>query len=318
MDFFNQTGKMAIGSRLRMLTDKITEDASSIYKMYGVDIKPKWFPVFFVLSHGGPKTITSIAKEIGHSHPSISNIIKEMSAKGLVKETKDKLDGRRNVVMLSAKGKSMSDVLTEQCADVGAAIEKISKQARNDLWKAIEEWEYLLSEKSLLQRVKEEKRERDSKDIKIVSYQPCYQTAFKLLNEEWINAYFKMEEADYKAVEHPDEYILQKGGHIFVALYKNEPVGVCALLKLDDPNYDYELAKLAVTPKIQGKGIGLMLGEAVVNKAIELGGNKIYLESNTILEPAIHLYKKLGFKKIVGHTTPYERCNIQMELLINQ
>ena len=208
--------------------------------------------------------------------------------------------------------------MTEQCADVGAAIEKISKQARNDLWKAIEEWEYLLSEKSLLQRVKEEKRERDSKDIKIVSYQPCYQAAFKLLNEEWINAYFKMEEADYKAVEHPDEYILQKGGHIFVALYKNEPVGVCALLKLNDPNYDYELAKLAVTPKIQGKGIGLMLGEAVVNKAIELGGNKIYLESNTILEPAIHLYKKLGFKKIVGHTTPYERCNIQMELLINQ
>ena len=29
MDFFNQTGKLAIGSRLRMLTDKITVDAVS-------------------------------------------------------------------------------------------------------------------------------------------------------------------------------------------------------------------------------------------------------------------------------------------------
>ena len=59
MDFFNQTGKMAIGSRLRMLTDKITMDAASIYEMFGVDLKPKWFPVFFVLSQGEAKTITS-------------------------------------------------------------------------------------------------------------------------------------------------------------------------------------------------------------------------------------------------------------------
>ena len=66
MDFFNQTGKLAIGSRLRMLTDKITVDAAAIYKMFGVDLKPKWFPVFFVLSRGEAKTITSIAKEIGH------------------------------------------------------------------------------------------------------------------------------------------------------------------------------------------------------------------------------------------------------------
>lgn len=55
MDFFNQTGKLAIGSRLRMLTDKITVDAAAIYKMFGVDLKPKWFPVFFVLSRGEAK-----------------------------------------------------------------------------------------------------------------------------------------------------------------------------------------------------------------------------------------------------------------------
>ena len=252
MDFFNQTGKLAIGSRLRMLTDKITVDAAAIYKMFGVDLKPKWFPVFFVLSRGEAKTITSIAKEIGHSHPSVSNIIKEMVAKGLVKETKDKSDGRRYMVMLSAKGKRMSDSFSEQCIDVTAAIEQITQQTRNDLWEAIEEWENLLLDKSLLERVKEAKKERESKDIKIVPYEPCYQSAFRTLNEEWITAYFRMEEADYKALDHPKEYILDKGGAILVALYKDEPVGVCALCKMDHPLYDYELAKLAVSPKVQG------------------------------------------------------------------
>lgn len=150
MDFFNRTGKMAIGSRLRMLTDKITNDAALIFRMYGVDIRPKWFPVFFVLSEGEAKTITSIAREIGHSHPSVSNIVKEMGARGLVKEKKDKTDGRRNLVMLSAKGKKMSDIMAEQYPDVEAAVEQISRQTRNDLWRAIEEWEGLLAEKTNL------------------------------------------------------------------------------------------------------------------------------------------------------------------------
>ncbi len=81
-------------------------------------------------------------------------------------------------------------------------------------------------------------------------------------------------------------------------------------------NYDYELAKMAVSPKAQGKGVGWLLGKAIVEKAKSLGAKKLYLESNTILTPAINLYLKMGFKKIAGYPTPspYERSNIQMEL----
>ena len=160
------------------------------------------------------------------------------------------------------------------------------------------------------------KMQRESKDIEITRYEPCYQEVFKSLNEEWINQYFKMEETDCAALNNPKEFILDKGGEIFVALYNNEPVGVCALLKMDYEHYDYELSKLAVSPKVQGKGIGLLLGQAVINKAKELEGRNLYLESNTVLEPAIHLYEKLGFKRIYGHNTSYQRCNIQMELAI--
>ena len=317
-DFFYKTGKLAIGSRLRMLTDKITADAALIYEMFGVDLKPKWFPVFFVLSQGEAMTITSIAKEIGHSHPSVSNIIKEMVAKGLVKETKDKSDGRKNRVLLSVKGKKMSDLFAEQCADVTAAVERITQQTQNDLWRAIEEWENLLSEKSLLQRVKEEKKIRESKNIKVIPYEHRYQSAFRSLNEEWITAHWKIEDADSKALNHPQEYILDKGGYIFVALYKNEPVGVCALCKLDHPTYDYELAKLAVASDVQKKGIGRILCDAAINKAKELGATKLFLESNTILKPAISLYRKLGFKELSEYHPSYARGDIQMELVLNQ
>lgn len=314
MDFFDKTGKLALGSRLRMLADRITDEASRIYKLYGVDLKAKWFPVFFVLSDGGVQTITTIAKEIGHSHPSVSNIIKEMVQAGIVEEKKDQSDGRKNVVELSAKGKEIAKKMPDQYTDVLAAIESATEQTRHDLWKAIEEWEFLLSEKSLFRRVEEEKKVRESKHVRIIPYEPRYHEIFRTLNENWISTHFEMEDVDHKSLDNPEEYILQNGGYIFVALYKEEPAGVCALIKMQEDDYDFELAKMAVSQDVQGNNIGFLLGQSAVNKAIELGASKIYLESNTILRPAIRLYQKLGFKKVAGRSTPYKRCNIQMEL----
>lgn len=69
-----------------------------------------------------------------------------------------------------------------------------------------------------------------------------------------------------------------------------------------------------MSPEVQGKEIGWLMGRNVIDKARASGAGKIYLESNTILKPAIKLYQKLGFRKIAGHATPYERCNIQMVL----
>ncbi|MGI9551158.1 MAG: bifunctional helix-turn-helix transcriptional regulator/GNAT family N-acetyltransferase [Aurantibacter sp.] len=315
--FFTEVGKMSLGSRLRMLNERVSEDAKKLYNIYGVDLKPKWFPVFYVLSEKQKKSITSIANEIGHSHPSVCKIVREMSKADLVFEEPDKNDGRKNIISLTAKGKHMAVKIKDQYLDVDKAIEDALGQTTHNLWTAMEEFEYLLDRKSLLNRVLEQKKERESQKVRIVPFEDKYRVHFKKLNEEWISKYFKMEEMDHKALDHPEEYILKNGGHIAVALFEDEPVGVCALIKMKHPRYDYELAKMGVSPKARGKGIGWLLGIAVTEKAKSLGAKKIYLESNTVLKPAISLYRKLGFKKVAGEPTPYERCNIQMELELN-
>lgn len=152
--------------------------------------------------------------------------------------------------------------------------------------------------------------------LQIIEYTPAYRSAFSNLNKEWISKYFVMEETDYKALDHPDTYIIDKGGYILVALYNQVPVGVCALIKMNESDYDFELSKMAVSPAAQGKKIGWKLAEAIVEKARNLGAKKLYLESNTILEPAINLYRKLGFTEVVGRQSEYERANIKMELIL--
>jgi len=77
---------------------------------------------------------------------------------------------------------------------------------------------------------------------------------------------------------------------------------------------NYEVAKMGVDPSIHGQGIGKQLGLPVINKAKDLGATCLYIESNRILVPAVSLYKKLGFQEVTGIESPYERCDIQMEM----
>ncbi|GAA6768015.1 hypothetical protein AAFH68_39670 [Flavobacterium sp. CGRL1] len=242
MEFFDKVGKAALGSRLRLMTAVITDDASKIYELYGVDFVPKWFPVFYILTEERELTITEIANEIGHSQPSVSKIIQEMSNAGIVKESKTD-DKRKNNVVLTEKGVLLSQKIQQQLKDIDVAIDGIISESKHNLWAALEEWEFLLEQKSMFKRVSDQKKLRESKDVEIVEYKPEYQEAFRALNVEWISNYFEMEEADYKALDNPKEYILNKGGKILVALYQNEPVGVCALIKMNNPDYDFEMAK---------------------------------------------------------------------------
>ena len=317
MDFFERTGKMAIGSRLRVLTETLTRDAASIYGLYGVGIKPKWFPVFYSLTDEQPKSVTAIAKEIGQSHPSVSTIVKEMIKAELIMEVDGKADRRCTLITLTESGKSLSQELIALLRDVERAVEQISSECDNDLWAAIADWEKALGRTSILERVREIKARREHSEVQIVEFQPQYKKAFYELNRKWIELYWELEPHDIEVLENPEKHILDKGGHIFVALYNGFPVGVCALCPMPEESaYDFELAKLAVNNSIQRKGIGRRLCDAVIDKARELGGEMLFLESNTRLKPAIALYRKLGFKELPEYHPAYARGVIQMELTL--
>ncbi|MBE9102670.1 bifunctional helix-turn-helix transcriptional regulator/GNAT family N-acetyltransferase [Vacuolonema iberomarrocanum] len=312
MDFYSQIGKVALGSRLRRLSDRLTEDATKIYTLYNVALDPKWFPVFYVLSQKESAAITEIAQIIGHSHASVSQIVKEMGKRGLTTTEKHSQDARINLVKLTEAGRQLIPRLDQQCADVDQAVAGLLSDAQNDLYNAIAEVEFLLTSKSFFDRVQAVRKAREQQAVEIIDYSPEFHDDFKHLNYEWIAEHFDVEDADRQYLEHPDKKILKPGGHIFMALYNTEVVGTCALAKMDDTTY--ELAKMAVKKSARGKGIGQLLGQAAINKARELGAERVYLESNTGLAPAINLYQKLGFQKVVGKPSPYERCNIQMEL----
>jgi len=149
-------------------------------------------------------------------------------------------------------------------------------------------------------------------DIAILDYEPAHQPAFRALNHEWISHYFTLEPIDNEMLDNPEGYILRPGGHIFMARLGNELVGTCALIK--EHEGVYELAKMAVSPRAQGLGIGWQLGQAIVQKARALGARRLELLSNSKLTPALALYEKLGFRHVPAPPTAYQRTNVKMVL----
>lgn len=157
--------------------------------------------------------------------------------------------------------------------------------------------------------------------IRIVTYEPHYRDDFIRLNKQWIETYFRLEQSDLDTFAHIDDSIIERGGQIFLAVDEADGeyqsaghiVGCCALKPHPEAD-SHELAKMAVAPEAQGKGVGRKLGEALLDYAKSHCVRRIFLEGNTRLEASIALYRKLGFKEIPLKDNAYERCDILMEL----
>jgi ribosomal protein S18 acetylase RimI-like enzyme len=151
--------------------------------------------------------------------------------------------------------------------------------------------------------------------VEIIPFSQDLKEHIKVLNIAWLEKYFKVEEKDKITLSNPQEEIIDKGGLIFYARHNNEIIGTVSLLKTDDSTF--ELSKMAVSDKAQGLGVGNKLLEYCVNIAEEKGIKTLFLYSNTILLPAIHLYRKFGFVEIPLEAGVYERADIKMEKKIS-
>ncbi len=152
-------------------------------------------------------------------------------------------------------------------------------------------------------------------DVRVVKFESAFAKAFADLNYEWIAKDYNIEEHDREMLDSPLEYVIEKGGQIFVALVDGQPAGTVALIFVDDSTF--ELAKMAVSPAFRGFGLGDELMKACIDYAVATGRSKIVLESNTKQAAAINLYRKFGFFETpLDPNSPYERVNIRMELAI--
>ncbi|MBU2542414.1 GNAT family N-acetyltransferase [Patescibacteria group bacterium] len=109
-----------------------------------------------------------------------------------------------------------------------------------------------------------------------------------------------------------EEYI-DSDGEFFVAIIDDKVVGMGALRKVDDASA--EIKRMRVKPDFQGKGIGALILDRLIEKAKELGYKKLLLDTSIKQIVAQRLYESRGFKEckrgeIYGQETIYYQRDI--------
>lgn len=162
MSVIDESGILAIATRLQRLAERIRKDGAQIYQAHGIDFEPKWFPVIYTLYHQKQLSVVELSAEIGYSHPSTIGLLKELEKLKLIQSAKDKSDERKRLIQLTTKGKS----LTAQMEPVWQVMIAATAQlidTPNNLMKAIEEVEQQMDVQSFYQRAKVIMAERDGK-----------------------------------------------------------------------------------------------------------------------------------------------------------
>ncbi|MEL6865072.1 MAG: bifunctional helix-turn-helix transcriptional regulator/GNAT family N-acetyltransferase [Bacteroidota bacterium] len=313
-DLITQLGELAIGSRLKRACDRIMKDGTAVYRLYGIDFDPYNFTVFYALSQGEKMSVTELAQVLQVSHPSIIKVAKTLEKQGLIVSSRDQKDARKRLLSLSKQGQDLLPHIKEAWADIAISLHQMISHQNHQLLNALSAFEEAMEEEDLLERVRKNRSQRLLQAVEILDYDPQFANYFKQLNYDWIEKYFTIEDIDVQVLDRHQEEILDKGGQILFARLDGQIVGTCALKK-DSPDR-YELAKMAVEETFRGRQVGKKLGLASIERAKTLGAKTVYLLSNKRLQPAIQLYKRLGFREVhfLAETSAYERSDIMMEL----
>jgi GNAT superfamily N-acetyltransferase len=314
MDFLEQLGFLALGSRMRRLSDTLMSDVGGIYRELGIDFAPRWFPLTRLLMERAPTGISDSAAELGFTQPAISQLAREMVDAGLVRADGDPADERRRLLSLTDQGREMAGRLRPIWRWIEAAVTEAAYEAEADLAPSLTRFEAALMREGLRERTLRH-AQAARRPVEVIDYAPAHREDWRRIGVEWVSREYVVEPADEKMFSDPEGEVLSGGGAIVFARVGEEIVGTCGLIPVGPDTY--ELIKMGVTPAARGLGVGRKLGERMLEIARQRGAKRVVLETNHRARAAIQLYRTLGFdhvppfKASLGRTDTYMAVDLK-------
>ncbi len=315
MDALRGYGELGLGSRLKRVSEYMMKETQLVYNHFNVDFDPYLFPIFKIIVNKKGVTNSEIQNALQFTQPAITQAINKLNDKGLIIYELDKLDKRKKIISISDKGHHTLERLKPIWESIDKVIKEYTLESSSSLIEHLNILENKLNAKSFSMTIINNIKMNTTKNLEIISFEKQYAKDFYEMNIEWLKTFFYVEPYDDEVLSKPEQYIINKGGHIFFAKLSGQIVGTVALMPIGNHG-DFELTKMAVSPKHRGHKIGQQLMQHCIDFAKKNEIPKLIIYSNKKLENAIYIYRKYGFIEIpVEENCPYIRCDIKMELV---
>ena len=308
--------ELFFGIRLKKTGEKLSSQVAQILSDEKIEFEPRGIYLLIILMEKEQASIKEIAAILGMTHPAIVQMVNSLNNFGLITQSKSIDDKRITLIKLTEKGKEELNSIKPVLTEIENVVESIINEIDVNLKYSLSKLSEAVKSKILTMKVNEGLKQKSIDEVNIVPYKKKYKSDFAKLNYEWLDKYFKtvkVEAEDKRLLNNPEREIIKKGGEIFFALKNENVVGTCAVIKIDDSMY--ELAKMGVTEKAQGKQIGKKLALTAIGYAVEKGASKLRLYTSSKLTAAQNLYRVLGFTEVKEKPNhQYKRKLILMEL----
>ncbi|KRE89889.1 hypothetical protein ASG87_02735 [Frateuria sp. Soil773] len=310
--YLSSLAELALGSRLKSLSDQFYAAADEVYRQCGAGIESRWFPVLRYLREHRAATVSEVAAAIEQTHSAVSQLADKLVRAGMLRRQGDPADGRRSLLVLTDKARRALSALGPVWCSIRRGVGVSLGADATRLLEAVEACERALRERPIVPAILDEHAALARAELEIVPFEPALRGEFLRLNAQWLERHFRLEEIDRAVLGNPEKYVLEPGGAIFFARLGREVVGTCALL-CESPGV-YELSKMSVDESFRGLGAGRRLLEAAIAEFRRRGGTELFLESNSALKPALQLYEQLGFVMQPGVRagSHYQRADVYM------
>lgn len=316
MEYIAQLGLVALGSRMRAVSDRLYTTADEVYRVSGLQLQGRWLPLLRILHDRGPQTVGEIAEAVGQTHSAISQLADRLTDHGWLDVVVDPGDRRKRRLALTTRAETELRAAKPLWRAIENLFAQHCREQGIDLLHTLTAFEAVLAP-TLADAIVEHAAAQDRSALRIVAFDPALREHFYRLNEAWLRKYFYVEEIDHRVLSNPETEIIAPGGTILFAMLGDDVVGTCALMPETDgaeAEGAYELTKMAVDEHRQGLGIGRALMEAAIAEFHGRGGRRLFLETNSKLVPAVRLYESMGFEHqpSIKPDSHYDRANVYM------
>jgi DNA-binding MarR family transcriptional regulator/GNAT superfamily N-acetyltransferase len=306
-------GLLTLASLMKKVSDRLFRDIDNLFQTTGSGLSARLVPCLMLIKDSGQLSITELADKLGQTHSAVSQMSRRLLKEGVIFDAPDPQDERRRMLSLTPKGYEQLDRLDKNLAQIRDQLRSILTGDDENLIQILSRLDTALHQQPLNYRVLSATQDPKLDALEIVDFKPEFASAFKQLNIEWLEKYFYVEAIDEQILSQPESAIIAPGGQIFIALLEGRPVGTAALIAVDDDSF--ELSKMAVSHRLQGRGIGRQLVNRAIRYFKESGRKRLFLESNSKLKPALKLYESVGFihKHKPDGASHYQRADVYME-----
>lgn len=310
--YLSSLAELALGSRLKALSDRFYAAADEVYRSCGAGIESRWFPVMRFLWERGPATVTEVAGAIGQTHSAVSQLADKLVRAGMLRRRNDPTDGRRSLLALTEKGEVSLAGLGPIWAAIRQGVQESLGQEGENLLQALQACERALDEQPIVEKILTSHEALKHARLEIVPFEPRLREYFYKLNAAWLKKHFVIEPIDEQILRDPEHAVLEPGGAIFFALLGDVVIGTCALLH--EESGVYELSKMGVDESFRGLGAGRQLLDAAIAEFQRRRGHTLFLESSSRLKPALHMYERAGFvlQPTIRSDSHYARADVYM------